>query len=149
MAAAIEKLAQSLTIAAPTVSQVAGLAAFDCTDELDANVVRYDANRKVVVEGLADAGITDIAPPDGAFYVWADVGHLVPLVGTSSQDLCRAWLDELGVAATPGVDFDQNRGHDFVRFSYSGATDDMVEAMARIGTWVAEQQRQQHPVDRR
>jgi len=136
MAAAIEKLAQSLTIAAPTVSQVAALAAFECTHELDGNVARYRANREVVVEGLTRAGITEIAPADGAFYVWADVSRLVSLVGSSSQDLCRLWLDELGIAATPGVDFDQLRGHDFVRFSYAGSTPDLAEAMARLTRWV-------------
>jgi aspartate/methionine/tyrosine aminotransferase len=140
MAKAMEKLAQSLTIAAPTVSQVAGLAAFECTAELDANVARYETNRQVVLQGLVDAGIGDLAPADGAFYVWADVAHLVPLAGTSSQDLCKVWLDELGVATTPGIDFDQTRGHDFVRFSYAGATSEISEAMNRLKTWVAENQ---------
>ncbi len=136
MAAAIEKLAQSLTISAPTVSQIAGLAAFDCTEELNLNVERYGRNREVLIDGLRDAGIVEIAPPDGAFYIWADVSHLVPLVGGTAQDLCRIWLDELGIAATPGIDFDQVRGQDFVRFSYAGATADMAEAMSRLAGWV-------------
>ena len=136
MAAAIEKLAQSLTISAPTVSQIAGLAAFDCTEELNVNIERYGRNREVLLEGLRHAGIVEIAPPDGAFYIWADVSHLVPLVGGTAQDLCRIWLDELGIAATPGIDFDQVRGQDFVRFSYAGATVDMVEAMSRLAGWV-------------
>ena len=136
MAQAIERLSQSLTIAAPTVSQVAGEAAFDCTDELDANVGRYRRNRNVVVDGLAAAGIDRIAPPDGAFYVWADVSHLLTPAGASSQDLCRVWLDELGVATTPGIDFDRRNGHRFVRFSYAGSTDDVAEALSRIQSWV-------------
>ncbi len=135
MAAAIERLSQSLTIAPPTVSQVAGLAAFDCLDELDANVDRYRRNRTVVLDGLSRAGLARHAPADGAFYVWADVSELVPVVGSSSQDLAQAWLDELGVAATPGIDFDQRRGHDFIRFSYASSTEDITEAMDRIVTW--------------
>lgn len=131
VAEAIERLAQSLTVAPPTLSQLAAVAAFDCTDELDANVARYRANREVLLEGLPAAGINRLAPADGAFYVWADVDHL----GFDSQDLCRRWLDELGVAATPGIDFDQPRGHRFVRFSYAGATDDLRRAMDRLARW--------------
>ncbi len=101
-------------------------------------MARYRRNRDVVIDGLAAASITRIAPPDGAFYIWADVSHLVPLVGESSQDLCRAWLDELGVAATPGIDFDQIQGHRFIRFSYAGSTEEVAEAMARIGAWVVQ-----------
>ncbi len=138
MAIAIERLSQSLTIAPPTVSQVAGLAAFDCLDELDANVDRYRRNRLVVLDGLARAGLVRNAPADGAFYVWTDVSHLVPVAGSSSQDLARVWLDELGVAATPGIDFDRTRGHDFIRFSYASSTEAVSAAMDRIGAWVAE-----------
>ncbi len=132
IAAAVERLSQSLTIAAPTVSQVAGLAAFDCTDELDQNVERYRRNRDIVLEGLIEAGLTRMAPADGAFYAWVDVSDL----GLDSQTLCARWLDEIGVAATPGIDFDQGDGHRFVRFSYAGDPDEMSEAMSRIKTWV-------------
>ena len=138
MAEVIERLSQSLTIAPPTVSQIAGLAAFDCLDELDRNVDRYRRNRQVILDGLGRAGIDRIAPADGAFYVWADVSHLTPRVGSTSQDLARLWLEELGVAATPGIDFDQRRGHDFIRFSYASSTEAITEAMERLGRWVGE-----------
>ena len=118
----VEVLAQNLFISPPTVSQLAGLAAFDCRDELDASVARYAARRQIVVDGLAAAGITKIAPPDGAFYVWADVSHL----GADSQVLCAEWLAELGVAATPGIDFDPSRGHHFVRHPVRPATREVV-----------------------
>ncbi len=136
MAATIERLSQSLTIAPPTVSQVAALAAFECTGELDANVDRYRRNRRIMLDGLASAGLVRNAPADGAFYVWADVSHLVPAVGTTSQDLAAVWLDELGVAATPGIDFDRRRGHDFIRFSYASSTEAITEAMERIAGWI-------------
>jgi aspartate/methionine/tyrosine aminotransferase len=77
-------------------------------------------------------GIDRVAPPHGAFYVWADVGHL----GVDSAELCRRWLDDVGVAVTPGVDFDRTAGHRFVRFSYSEATADIEEAMERLRTWM-------------
>ena len=129
----VEVLAQNLFISPPTLSQLAGLAAFECADELDANVARYAERRTIVVNGLRAAGITAMAPPDGAFYVWADVSHLTD----DSRKLCATWLADLGVAATPGIDFDPGMGHHFVRFSYSESTDDVTEAMRRIAAWTA------------
>ncbi|MCP3988678.1 MAG: aminotransferase class I/II-fold pyridoxal phosphate-dependent enzyme [Actinomycetia bacterium] len=131
VAEAVERLAQSLTVAPPTLSQIGGIAAFDCIDELNQNVARYEQNRRILLDGLSSAGIDRLAPADGAFYVWADVAHLCD----DSQDLCQHWLDELAVATTPGLDFDQPRGHQFVRFSYAGAPDDLTRAMDRIGAW--------------
>ncbi len=133
IAAAIERLAQSLTIAPPTISQVAAIAAFDCVEELEANVARYRRNRDIVLAGLEAAGLDRMAPADGAFYAWVDVSEL----GLDSQELCRLWLDHLGVAATPGIDFDSRHGGDFVRFSYAGSADELSEAMSRLGQWVA------------
>lgn len=135
---AIERLAQNFTIAPPTVSQIAALAAFDCTDELEANVERYRANRDIMIDGLRLMGLDSIAPADGAFYVWADVSELVSALDVDSQELCRRWLDELGVAATPGVDFDQFKGDRFVRFSYAGSAEDVAAAMTILGEWTAE-----------
>ncbi len=129
---AIERLAQNLFISPPTVSQLAAVAAFDCGEELDANVARYARSRDVLISGLAAAGIERIAPPDGAFYVWADVSHLTD----DSRELTARWLEEIGVAATPGIDFDPAQGHRFVRFSYSESTADVAEAVRRIGEWV-------------
>jgi aspartate/methionine/tyrosine aminotransferase len=132
----VERLQQNVYICAPHVSQVAGLAAFDATDELDAHVVRYAANRDVLVAGLAAAGFDTIAAADGAFYVYADASHLTAHadVGSASA-LCRRWLDDLGVATTPGLDFDLARGERFVRFSYAGPSNDVAEACTLLGGW--------------
>jgi aspartate/methionine/tyrosine aminotransferase len=93
-------------------------------------------NRAVLLDGLADAGITRAAESDGAFYVYADVEHLLDESGIpDSLALCGRWLDELGVATTPGVDFDLDRGHRFVRFSYAGAEADIAEACRRLAAW--------------
>ncbi|MEM7337700.1 MAG: aminotransferase class I/II-fold pyridoxal phosphate-dependent enzyme [Actinomycetota bacterium] len=131
VAEATERLAQSLTVAPPTLSQVAAIAAFDAEEELDANVARYRTNRQVLIDGLDAAGISRLAPADGAFYVWADVSHLdVP-----ATELSRRWLDELSIAVTPGIDFDRQRGEQFIRFSYAGATAEIGEAVDRLGRW--------------
>jgi len=127
----VERLSQNLFIAPPTVSQLGALEAFDCTGELDAIVTAYAESREILVAGLAEAGITRIAPPDGAFYVYADISHL----GMDSPTLCARWLTEIGVAVTPGIDFDPEQGDRWVRFSYSESTDDIAEAVRRLKKW--------------
>lgn len=133
----VERLQQNLYICAPHVSQVAALAALDATDELDGHVARYRTNRDLLIDGLATAGISDIAPADGAFYVYAHVPHLTTSLGIDSLELTGRWLDELGVATTSGVDFDLARGHEYVRFSYAGATADMTAACDLLAGWTA------------
>lgn len=130
---AVERLHSNLYICAPHISQVAGIAAFECREELDAHIARYHEHRDLLLDGLAAAGITDIARPDGAFYLYADVSHLTD----DSTDLCNLWLDDLGIATTPGVDFDLRRGHEFVRFSYAGRRDHMVKACELLAGWRA------------
>ncbi|MCJ7873686.1 aminotransferase class I/II-fold pyridoxal phosphate-dependent enzyme [Marinovum sp. 2_MG-2023] len=129
----IERLAQNMFICAPHVSQVAALAAMECKDELQANLRVYAENRRLMLEGLPEAGFDRIAPPDGAFYVYADVSHLTD----DSLAFCREILDQAGVAVTPGLDFDPVRGAGTVRFSYARATSDIREGLARLKTFMA------------
>jgi len=128
----VECLAQNFFVAPPTLSQVAALAVFECRAELDANVAAYARNRAHLLESLPKAGFREIAPPDGAFYLYADVAHLT----NDSTDFCRRMLAETGVAATPGVDFDTKRGNRFVRFCYAGSFDDSAEAARRLQAWL-------------
>ncbi len=132
----VERLAQNLFISAPTLSQLAGIAAFDCVEELDGNVARYRDRRRIVLDGLAAAGFEEVAPADGAFYVYARVDHL-----GDATELCRRWLDELAITATPGIDFDPDGGHRWVRFSYSESTDQIAEAMRRLAAWARDRSR--------
>jgi aspartate/methionine/tyrosine aminotransferase len=127
----IERLAQNLYICPPAIAQAAALAAFDATSELEANREIYRTNRDLLLAGLPAAGFTDIVPADGAFYLYADVSRFTD----DSPAFTRAMLDETGVAATPGIDFDEARGNRFVRFSYSGPTAAMAEAVLRLSQW--------------
>jgi aspartate/methionine/tyrosine aminotransferase len=136
LADTLERLHQNLYICAPHVSQVAGLAALDCREELDAHVVRYAANREVLLAGLGTAGIDLIADADGAFYVYADVHEQLRSWGIAdTMELCRRWLHELNLACTPGLDFDLVRGPGCVRFSYAGGLADVSEACDRLASW--------------
>jgi len=131
LARAIECLAQNLFISPPTLAQRAAVAAFDCRAELDANVARYARNRALLLRELPKAGFDDLAPADGAFYIYADVSRLTD----DATAFCRRMLAETGVAATPGIDFDPGRGDRFVRFSFAGASEDMAEAARRLRAW--------------
>lgn len=135
MVRAIECLAQNFFISPPAISQAAAVAAFDCTEELEANVARYAANREFLLEALPKAGFERMAPADGAFYIYADVSELTANTGGDSQEFCRRMLAEAGVAATPGLDFDPHRGHAWVRFSFAGTLEDMEEGARRLMAW--------------
>ncbi len=129
----VERLAQNMFICPPHASQVAALAAMDCTDELEGNLAVYKANRRLMLDGLPAAGITNFAPPDGAFYVYADVSDLT----SDSLAFARRILDEAGVAVTPGLDFDPLRGHRTLRFSYARSTADIREGLDRLARFTA------------
>jgi aspartate/methionine/tyrosine aminotransferase len=131
MLRAVECLTQNLFIAAPSLSQHVALAAFDCQDELDANVARYAANRDILLNELPKAGFDRMAPADGAFYLYADISRF----SDDSEGFCRRMLAETGVATTPGVDFDPLAGRHFMRFSFAGAEAEMIEAAKRLRAW--------------
>jgi aspartate/methionine/tyrosine aminotransferase len=130
----IERIAQNMFICPPHASQVAALAAMDCGAELQANMAVYRENRRLMLEGLPNAGFDRIAPPDGAFYVYADVSHLTD----DSRAFAAQILEKAGVAVTPGLDFDPVRGGGTLRFSYARATADIVEGLARLKRFMQE-----------
>lgn len=127
----IERLAQNFYISPAAVSQIGALAAFDAVEELETNKAVYAANRDLLLEELPRAGFSKLAPADGAFYFYADVSEMTD----DSGIFARRILHEAGVAATPGMDFDPERGSRFIRFSYSGTTRDMAEAAKRLRAW--------------
>ena len=130
----VECLAQNLFISPPTLSQIAAEAAFDCREELDGYVAAYARNRALLLRELPKAGFDSLAPADGAFYLYADVSRLT----NDSQDFCRRMLAETGVAIAPGIDFDPERGHRFVRFSFAGLEAVMGQAADRLAVWLAD-----------
>lgn len=129
----VERLAQNMFICAPHASQITALAAMDCNAELAANMEVYRQNRALMMQGLPEAGFTKIAPPDGAFYVYADVSDITD----DSRALAREILEIAGVSVTPGLDFDPARGARGLRFSYARSTADIVEGLARLNTFMA------------
>ena len=129
---AVDKLAGNFALCPPTLSQHAAVRAFECYDELDANVARYKANRDLLINGLAEIGIDRIAPADGAFYVYADVSRWT--------DDSLAWgarlLEETGVAVAPGIDFDKVNGGKFIRLCFAGDARILTTGIELLGEWL-------------
>jgi aspartate/methionine/tyrosine aminotransferase len=128
----IDRLQGNLAISVPTLAQVAAEAAFDGRDEMEAVKHGYEENRRILLEGLPKTGLDKFLPVDGAFYLYADVSRF----SNDSLDFAKRMLNEAGVAATPGIDFDPVNGHKFLRFCYAGSSAEMHEAVERIGAWL-------------
>ncbi|SDW30107.1 Aspartate/methionine/tyrosine aminotransferase [Albimonas donghaensis] len=127
----IERLAQNMFICPPHVSQVAALAALGAEEECEANRLRFERNREILLDALPRAGFDRLAPPDGAFYLYADVAEFTD----DSRNFCARMLSEAGVAATPGVDFDPVRGDNTVRFSFARSESEIIEGARRLAAW--------------
>ncbi len=129
---AVERLQGNLAISVPTLAQVAAEAAFDGKAEMEAVKHGYEVNRRILTEGLPKAGLDQFLPVDGAFYLYANIARF----SDDSLDFAKRMLNEAGVAATPGIDFDPIDGRHFLRFCYAGSAEEMHEAVERIGNWL-------------
>ena len=129
---AVERLQQNLAISVPTLSQIAAEAAFDGYAELMKIRQGYEENRRILLDGLPRAGLDSFLPVDGAFYLYADVSRF----SNDSFDFATRMLEEAGVAATPGVDFDPLHGRNYLRLCYAGSAAEMKQAVERIGAWL-------------
>lgn len=133
MVRTVERLAQNMFICPTHASQRLALHAMDCGPELQANAAIYEANRAAMLAALPRMGLTRFAPPDGAFYVYADVSAFTD----DALALSREILAEAGVAVTPGLDFDPEEGHRWLRFSYAGSVAAIGEGLERLHRFFA------------
>ncbi len=127
----------NLFLTPPSLAQHAGLVAMDCTADLQANIATYTRNRELLLAALPGMGLGRIAPPDGAFYIYADVSEFTD----DSMEFCKALLQDTGVATAPGIDFDPVEGRHFMRISFAVATPQVEEAIRLIGPWFAARNR--------
>ncbi len=125
----------NLFLTPPSLSQHAGLIAMDQSEVLEGHIEVYRTNRALMLDALPSLGLRSIAPPDGAFYIWADIDHLTD----DSVAFCEALLRDTGVATAPGVDFDPVDGRRFMRFSFAVSTPEIEEALRRLTPWFAAQ----------
>lgn len=131
----VERLAQNLYIAAPSLSQHGAAAAFAARDDMEAVKAIYGRNRQILLDELPKAGLSNIVPAGGAFYLYADISKF----SDDSLAFAKRMLDETGVAATPGLDFDPIDGHKYMRFSFAGPTDEIRAAAERLKGWLPQQ----------
>ncbi|KRW93283.1 pyridoxal phosphate-dependent aminotransferase [Paracoccus sp. MKU1] len=129
----VERIAQNMFICPPHASQVAALAALDCVAEAEANLAVYAENRRLMLDRLPKMGFDRIAPPEGAFYIYADVSELTG----NSLSFAAEILEKAGVAVTPGLDFDPRRGARTLRFSYAASTAEIAEGLDRLAAFMA------------
>lgn len=129
----VKRLAESMFVAPPTLAQHVALKAFDHCDVLDSYVERYKTNLEILKRELPKAGLTKLSHVQGAFYMYVDISDLTD----DSEAFCRGLLDQAKVAATPGTDFDLKRGHQTLRISFAGSTEDITEACKRINAFMA------------
>jgi len=128
----VERLAQNLFICPPHISQVAALEALSCENELSQYIEIYRKNRQIIMHELPQIGFQNFAPPDGAFYFYVDISRY----SDDSLSFCDDVLKEVGVAITPGVDFDPERGNTTIRISYARSTDEISEGINRLGNFM-------------
>ena len=133
----VDCLTGNLTICPPVLPQRAAVAAFtaEAITEVQGHLRQYAVNRDTLLAGLRRVGITRLAPPDGAFYVYADVSDFT----SDSLRFCEQLLADTGLAIAPGVDFDTARGGSFVRLSFAGPAADIAEAVRRLEQWLPRQ----------
>jgi aspartate/methionine/tyrosine aminotransferase len=124
----VQSLAQNMFISPPHIAQIAAEAALDCGAELDARVAAFRRTRQQLLRDLPGCGFPRFAPAEGAFYLYADISHRA----NCSIEFCDRLMQEAGIVATPGVDFDRARGHQNIRFSYCGDVSDVEEAVSRL-----------------
>ncbi len=127
----------NLFLTPPSLAQHAGLVAMDCTAELEAYVATYTRNRELLLAALPALGLARIAPPDGAFYVYADVSDFTD----NSMQFCKQLLEDTGVATAPGFDFDPTNGNRFMRISFAVSTEQVEDAIGRMTPWFAARNR--------
>ena len=126
----VDRMAQNLFLAAPTMSQHAALAAFsdECRSIFDERVEEFRQRHDYLSRALREIGFVIAHPPEGAFYLYADCSSIT----TDSFSWVQTLLEAEGVAVTPGIDFGEHRAHEHVRFAYTRPVDQLEIAVERI-----------------
>jgi aspartate/methionine/tyrosine aminotransferase len=127
---ALDKLAQNLFLAAPTLAQYAALAAFapETIAILEARRREFQRRRDYLVPALQELGFDITAVPQGAFYIYADCARFTH----DSYVFATGLLETAGVAITPGIDFGAHQPHTHVRFAYTTSMDRLREGVERL-----------------
>ena len=124
----VERIQQNMFICASHASQILALGSFESKSELEKNLETYRENRKLLLAALPEMGFNNIAPPDGAFYLYIDISEF----SSDSYDFTIKMLNVGGVAITPGIDFDPVKGKSKIRISYARSTPEILKGIERM-----------------
>lgn len=129
---AIRKVHDFLTVGAPAPLQEAVATALETLDAgyYTGLAAAYRDRRDLLCQGLLDAGFR-CTPPDGAYYVLADIRGLTTL---SDVEFARWMTAEIGVATVPGSSFyhGSEDGRHVVRFAFCKSGEVLREAVGRL-----------------
>ncbi len=130
----VERIQQNMFICASHASQILALGSFESKNELEKNLETYRENRKILLSALPEMGFNNIAPPDGAFYLYIDISEF----SSDSYDFTIKMLNIGGVAITPGIDFDPIKGKSKIRISYARSTPEILKGIKRMKIFMDE-----------
>ena len=130
----VERIQQNMFICASHASQIVALGAFESKTELEKNLETYKENRTRLLSALPEIGLSNIAPPDGAFYLYLDISEY----SSDSYYFAKRMLEIGGVAITPGIDFDPINGKSMIRLSYARSTTEVLNGIERIKIFMNE-----------
>ena len=130
----VERIQQNMFICASHASQILALGSFESKNELEKNLETYRENRKILLSALPEMGFNNIAPPDGAFYLYIDISEF----SSDSYDFTIKMLNIGGVAITPGIDFDPIKGKSKIRISYARSTPEILKGIERMKIFMDE-----------
>ena len=134
----VERIQQNMFICASHASQILALGSFESKNELEKNLETYRENRKILLSALPEMGFNNIAPPDGAFYLYIDISEF----SSDSYDFTIKMLNIGGVAITPGIDFDPIKGKSKIRISYARSTPEILKGIKRMKIFMDEKKYQ-------
>lgn len=131
----LDRLAQNIFLAAPTISQHAALAAFspESLRIMEQRRQAFGRRRAILLDGLRGLGFRVAGNPAGAFYLYADCCGLADDSATLASDL----LEHAGVAVTPGLDFGQLAAARYLRFAYTTDESSLAEGLSRMARFLS------------
>jgi len=131
---AIDRIAQNIFLAPPTVSQYAALAALSSETQvlLDERRDAFKQRRDFLLPALEQLGFKIAAKPQGAFYIYANCEKFTD----DSFGWVKRLLNEQGVALTPGIDFGSHQANIHCRFAYTQSLEILEQAADKIDAFI-------------
>ncbi len=124
----IALLLQTIVSCVPVFIQKSGVAVLKKNHpEFERMIKELKKRRKIMVDGLQTLPGISCVPPEGAFYVFANIKN----TGMTSQEFSAMMLEEAGVALLPGTNFGES-AEGYVRLCYGVSVENIREGINRM-----------------